>query len=108
MSKDFSFAKGIDQIKKLHGGVYWNKVAETNKYTDKDEGHAKAAIKLVNMLQYIGALNEAQLRNMRLVVDTTIMVLMLQKLVIYWKVHQLNKLEIIWLKLSLGIGDITS
>ena len=85
MPKDFSFAKGItsfataenisnpeviDQIKKLHGGVYWNKVAEVNKYTGKDEDHAKAAIKLANMLQYIGALNEAQLRNMRLAVDT--------------------------------------
>ena len=85
MPKDFSFAKGItsfatadnvskpeviEQIKNLHGGVYWNKVAETNKYTDKDEDHAKAAIKLANMLQYIGALNEAQLRNMRLAVDT--------------------------------------
>ena len=68
--KDFSFAKGItsfatadnvskleviEQIKNLHGGVYWNKVAEVNKYTGKDEDHAKAAIKLANMLQYIGA-----------------------------------------------------
>ena len=85
MPKDFSFAKGItsfatadnvskpeviEQIKNLHGGVYWNKVAEVNKYTGKDEDHAKAAIKLANMLQYIGALNEAQLRNMRLAVDT--------------------------------------
>ena len=85
MPKDFSVAKGItsfatadnvskpeviEQIKNLHGGVYWNKVAEVNKYTGKDEDHAKAAIKLANMLQYIGALNEAQLRNMRLAVDT--------------------------------------
>ncbi|GIZ06184.1 DUF885 family protein [Metamycoplasma salivarium] len=85
MPKDFSFAKGItsfatadnvskpeviEQIKNLHGGVYWNKVAEVNKYIGKDEDHAKAAIKLANMLQYIGALNEAQLRNMRLAVDT--------------------------------------
>ena len=85
MPKDFSFAKGItsfanadnvskpeiiDQIKKLHGGVYWNKVAQLNKYDGKDEQHARDAIKLANMLQYFGALNEAQLRNMRLAVDT--------------------------------------
>lgn len=84
--KDFSLAKGItsfftakedkditedmiNQIKTLHGGVYWTKVNENSIYNN-DKDHAKAAVKLTNLLQYFGALNEAQLRNMRLAVDT--------------------------------------
>ena len=62
-------AEQISQIKNLHGGVYWEKVNEKGLYTDK-KARAKAAIKLANMLQYYGALNEAQLRNMRLAVDS--------------------------------------
>ncbi|RMA77448.1 uncharacterized protein DUF885 [Metamycoplasma subdolum] len=87
--KDFSLSKGgitnfftttdeskitaemIDQIKKLHGGVYWTKVNSKSKYTEEKK-QALAAVKLTNLLQYFGALNEAQLRNMRLAVDTAI------------------------------------
>ena len=61
----------ISQIKNLHGGVYWEKVNEKGLYNTVDEKtRAKAAVKLANMLQYYGALNEAQLRNMRLAVDS--------------------------------------
>ena len=81
MPKDFSTAKGItsfvkdannltteqiNKIKELHGGVYWDK---TSGSADNKE-HAQKALKLANMLQYYGALNEAQLRNMRLAVDS--------------------------------------
>lgn len=62
-------AEQISQIKNLHGGVYWEKVNEKGLYAD-EKAHAKAAVKLANMLQYYGALNEAQLRNMRLAVDS--------------------------------------
>ena len=80
MPKDFSTAKGItsfvkdannltteqiNKIKELHGGVYWDKVNGAN-----DKERAQKALKLANMLQYYGALNEAQLRNMRLAVDS--------------------------------------
>lgn len=63
-------AEQISQIKNLHGGVYWEKVNEKGLYNANEKDHAKAAIKLTNMLQYYGALNEAQLRNMRLAVDS--------------------------------------
>ena len=63
-------AEQISQIKNLHGGVYWEKVNEKGLYNADEKTHAKAAIKLANMLQYYGALNEAQLRNMRLAVDS--------------------------------------
>jgi len=64
-------AEQISQIKNLHGGVYWEKVNEKGLYNTVDEkARAKAAVKLANMLQYYGALNEAQLRNMRLAVDS--------------------------------------
>lgn len=63
-------AEQISQIKNLHGGVYWEKVNEKELYTADEKAHAKAAVKLANMLQYYGALNEAQLRNMRLAVDS--------------------------------------
>ena len=80
MPKDFSTAKGItsfvkdannltieqiNKIKELHGGVYWEKTSGAD-----DKQHAQKALKLANMLQYYGALNEAQLRNMRLAVDS--------------------------------------
>ncbi|AWX69159.1 DUF885 family protein [[Mycoplasma] anseris] len=87
MPKDFSLSKGITsfftstndaditpemikQIKELHGGVYWKQVSSVNEISDEKE-HAKKAVKLANMLQYFGALNEAQLRNMRLALDTS-------------------------------------
>lgn len=85
MPIDFSKAKGItsfykgeatltkemiDEIKGLHNGVYWANVDSKGKYTSDEQLHAKKAIELCNMLQYIGALNEAQLRNMRLAIDT--------------------------------------
>ncbi|ACF07433.1 MAA2-related membrane protein [Metamycoplasma arthritidis] len=62
-------AEEIKKIKTLHGGVYWSKVDPENKITDEKE-HAAKAVKLVNMLQYYGALNETQLRNMRLAIDS--------------------------------------
>ena len=80
MPKDFTKAKGITsfvknsknmtseeitKMKDLHGGVYWDKVAGKD-----DKERAAKAYELANMLQYFGALNEAQLRNMRLAVDS--------------------------------------
>ncbi|WP_412031303.1 DUF885 family protein [Metamycoplasma buccale] len=125
MPRDFSLSKGITsfftttdktkitdeqvkQIKELHGGVYWNKVASARTYTD-DKQHAIDAVKLANMLQYYGALNEAQLRNMRLAVDTAY----------HGKISTTEKdfnggASIMearnWMKANsaLGIGDITS
>ncbi|VEU79409.1 Bacterial protein of uncharacterised function (DUF885) [Metamycoplasma cloacale] len=87
MPIDFSLSKGITsfitstedsaitediikQMKELHGGVYWQKVASVRSYSD-DKQHTRDAAKLANMLQYFGALNEAQLRNMRLALDTS-------------------------------------
>lgn len=63
-------ADDIKSIKELHNGVYWNKVNSKNKYTSDESLRAKKAVELCNILQFIGALNEAQLRNMRLAVDT--------------------------------------
>ncbi|WP_156930770.1 DUF885 family protein [Mycoplasmopsis felifaucium] len=62
-------AEDIESIKSLHNGIYWQKVNTKNIYTD-DASRARAAIELCNILQFIGALNEAQLRNMRLAIDT--------------------------------------
>ncbi|WP_438340610.1 DUF885 family protein [Mycoplasma sp. 125] len=59
----------IKGMKELHGGVYWNLVVSKNKIDD-DKLHTLKAVELANMLQYFGALNEAQLRNMRRAVDT--------------------------------------
>ncbi|WP_369085728.1 DUF885 family protein [Metamycoplasma spumans] len=59
----------INQIKNLHGGVYWTLVDSINQSAN-DQEHAQKAVKLTNMLQYYGALNEAQLRNMRRAIDT--------------------------------------
>ncbi|MDC8911484.1 DUF885 family protein [Metamycoplasma hyosynoviae] len=59
------------KMKTLHGGVYYNKVNEAGNSVFTTEGaKIKAAAELCNMLQYFGALNEAQLRNMRLLFDT--------------------------------------
>ncbi|WP_051622538.1 DUF885 family protein [Metamycoplasma cloacale] len=87
MPIDFSLSKGITsfitstedsaitediikQMKELHGGVYWQKVASVRSYSD-DKQHTRDAAKLANMLQYFGALTEAQLRNMRLALDVS-------------------------------------
>ncbi|WP_427867210.1 DUF885 family protein [Mycoplasmopsis arginini] len=59
----------INGIKELHGSVYWKLVSSVNAISDEKE-HALKAVELANMLQYYGALNEAQLRNMRRAVDT--------------------------------------
>ncbi|MDC8916222.1 DUF885 family protein [Metamycoplasma hyosynoviae] len=59
------------KMKTLHGGVYYDKVKEATNTNFKNEGDKiKASAELCNMLQYFGALNEAQLRNMRLLFDT--------------------------------------
>lgn len=71
--------KEIDFIKNYQGGVYWNIVARikdtadsnNNAYTD-DSSKAIVATKLANMLAYYGFLNEAQLRNMRMALDTAV------------------------------------
>lgn len=55
-----------NQMKDLHAGVYYNKAKGE---VDSDE-KLENSIKLANMLQYYGFLNEAQLRNMRLCLDT--------------------------------------
>ncbi len=79
MPTDFLTGKGIvpqydaskvqeltAQMKELHGGVYYEK-AQGN---DNSDEKLQNSIKLANMLQYYGYLNEAQLRNMRLCLDT--------------------------------------
>ncbi|MDC8937719.1 DUF885 family protein [Metamycoplasma hyosynoviae] len=58
------------QMKELHGGIYYNIVKEAGQVFKTEGERIKAAAKLANLLQYFGALNEAQLRNMRLLIDT--------------------------------------
>ncbi len=80
MPADFLHGKGVipqydedanqlltltEKMKELHGGVYYNKVKG-----DDESTKLKNSIQLGNMLQYYGYLNEAQLRNMRLCLDT--------------------------------------
>ncbi|WP_373436704.1 DUF885 family protein [Metamycoplasma equirhinis] len=60
----------INKIKELHGGVYWNLVESGLVKSKDDKEHALRATKLANMLQYFGALNDGQLRNMRRAIDT--------------------------------------
>lgn len=55
-----------NKMKELHAGVYYDKA----KGDDGTNEKLQNAIKLANMLQYYGFLNEAQLRNMRLCLDT--------------------------------------
>ncbi|PZV99847.1 DUF885 family protein [Metamycoplasma auris] len=69
-TKDQITNNEIKQIKELHGGVYWNLAANGTKEITNEKEHALKTAKLTNMLQYYGALNEAQLHNMRLAVDT--------------------------------------
>lgn len=99
----------IQQIKDLHNGVYWNKVAQVNKYENQDKKHAMDAVKLANLLQYQGALNEAQLRNMRLALDTAYHgkgVKGHEDLPAGASINQVR--EFMKKNSSLGIGDITS
>lgn len=99
----------IKQIKDLHNGVYWNKVAQVNKYENQDKKHAMDAVKLANLLQYQGALNEAQLRNMRLALDTAYHgkgVKGHEDLPAGASINQVR--EFMKKNSSLGIGDITS
>lgn len=99
----------IQQIKDLHNGVYWNKVAQVNKYENQDKKHAMDAVKLANLLQYQGALNEAQLRNMRLALDTAYHgkgVKGHEDLPVGASINQVR--EFMKKNSSLGIGDITS
>ncbi|MGC7154858.1 DUF885 family protein [Metamycoplasma hominis] len=101
--------KMIEQIKDLHNGVYWNKVAQVNKYENQDKKHAMDAVKLANLLQYQGALNEAQLRNMRLALDTAYHgkgVKGHEDLPAGASINQVR--EFMKKNSSLGIGDITS
>ncbi|MDE5651625.1 MAG: DUF885 domain-containing protein [Ureaplasma sp.] len=69
----------IDFIRNYQGGVYWNIVDSIMSPTDKsvklyqtDDKKSIAATKLANMLAYYGFLNEAQLRNMRMALDTAV------------------------------------
>lgn len=69
----------IDFIKNYQGGVYWNIVDSIKDPTNSnnsayanDNEKATAATKLANMLAYYGFLNEAQLRNMRMALDTAV------------------------------------
>lgn len=81
MPTDWSNAKGLvpnwdqnnlvaltEQMKELHGGVYYNNALGAADSSEKTQN----SIKLANMLQYYGYLNETQLRNMRLALDTSI------------------------------------
>ncbi|WP_353289693.1 DUF885 family protein [Ureaplasma ceti] len=61
----------FEDIKIFQNGVYWNKLQNNKAFTLKDDKAGwGVATELGNMLQYYGFLNEAQLRNMRQVVDT--------------------------------------
>ncbi|WP_330463441.1 DUF885 family protein [Metamycoplasma gateae] len=61
----------VKAIQELHGGVYWKLAANGAEITEENKkAHTLKAVELANMLQYYGALNEAQLRNMRRAVDT--------------------------------------
>lgn len=76
----------ISFIKQYHGGVYWEIVKNIRKTEATQQGSstnskplytsyasiAVAATKLANMLSYYGFLNEAQLRNMRMALDTAV------------------------------------
>lgn len=76
----------ISFIKQYHGGVYWEIVKNITKTETTQQGSstsskplytsyasiAVAATKLANMLSYYGFLNEAQLRNMRMALDTAV------------------------------------
>ncbi|MDE5617837.1 MAG: DUF885 domain-containing protein [Ureaplasma sp.] len=69
----------IDFIKNYQGGVYWNIINNITNPTDTstalyktDKEKAIVATKLANMLAYYGFLNEAQLRNMRMALDTAV------------------------------------
>lgn len=63
--------EALSQIKQLHNGIYWNLIASHNPNLS-DEAKLAKAVELTNMLQYFGMLNEAQFRNVRLVVDTAL------------------------------------
>ena len=82
----------IDLLKQtmqnLHGGVYWKSVEEGDE-------QVKNSIQLANMLQYYGFLNEAQLRNMRLILDVS-----------YHFVNKDNNANVITLKSGSSINDI--
>lgn len=86
---DFSTAKGItsfftakdeasvtddmlSKIKDLHNGIYWTIAGKSTTAFANDKAKALVANKIANILQYCGALNEAQLRNMRRAVDTAL------------------------------------
>ncbi|KDE43391.1 hypothetical protein NPL1_01100 [Metamycoplasma hyosynoviae] len=69
--EDVKKNEDVKKIKELHGGIYWDKINEAEAGVFKTEAaKVKATAELINMLQYFGALNEAQLRNMRLLIDT--------------------------------------
>ncbi|TPE57555.1 DUF885 family protein [[Mycoplasma] falconis] len=98
----------IQQIKELHTGSYWKEVASVKNYED-DKEHALAAVQLANMLNYFGALNEAQLRNMRLAIDTIYHspeVVGQEDLPTGASINQAR--EFMKNNSALGIGDITS
>ncbi len=65
----------IEYIKNYQGGVYYNiienQVNSPSKYST-EASKAIAATKLANCLAYYGFLNESQLRNMRLALDTAV------------------------------------
>lgn len=65
-------------IKNYQGGTYWQLVSNITKSSDGKPAYtsyadiAVAATKLANMLSYYGFLNESQLRNMRMALDTAV------------------------------------
>ena len=65
-------------IKNYQGGTYWQLVSNITKSSDGSPAYtsyadiAVAATKLANMLAYYGFLNESQLRNMRMALDTAV------------------------------------
>lgn len=67
----------ITFIKNYQGGTYWQLVSNITK-SDGSQAYtsyadiAVAATKLANMLAYYGFLNESQLRNMRMALDTAV------------------------------------
>ncbi|PZV99849.1 DUF885 family protein [Metamycoplasma auris] len=97
----------INEMKTLHGGVYWNIAANGKAVTDEKEHTLKAA-ELTNILQYYGALNEAQLRNMRRAVDNAFHGSIKGNKELPENASILDIREFMKKNSALGVGDITS
>ncbi|ENY69152.1 P120' protein [Metamycoplasma auris 15026] len=107
-TKDKITNEDIKQIKELHGGVYWTLAANGQTNITDEKEHALKTAKLTNMLQYYGALNEAQLRNMRLAVDTAYHGEIKGESSLPKNASIKQVREFLTKNSALGVGDITS